>query len=128
MTTLLQQIEEMRQHVNELADGEHSLVKALGEALSRTDQKLLQDVRQVAVEHEMRRGLILNELQSLASRIGMFTPAHEPVAKLEEAPPRNLAPYELNDQSSHGIVRGDWRQAASNIHDDLEYHLNGRAA
>jgi hypothetical protein len=127
MTTLLQQIEEMRQHVNELADGEHSLVKALGEALSRTDQKLLQDVRQVAAEHEMRRGMILGELQSLASRIGMFTPPAEPVAQLEEAPPRNLAPYELHDQS-HSIVRGDWRQAASNIHDDLEYQLNGRAA
>jgi len=127
MTTLLQQIEEMRQHVNELADGEHTLVKALGDALNRTDHKLLQDVRQVAAEHAARRALILKELQSLASSIGMFPASHEPLAAIEESP-RDPHAYDPLPEQAHSIVRGDWRQAASNIHDDLDYRLNGRAA
>ena len=75
MTSLIQQIEEMRTRMNELAAGEQDLVRALGDALSRTDQKLLEDVRSVAADHEARRGAILNELQSLAARMGAL-PRH----------------------------------------------------
>ena len=67
MTGLIQQIEEMRTRMNELAAGEQELVRALGEALTRTDQKLLEDVRTAAADHEARRGAILTELQSLAA-------------------------------------------------------------
>ena len=123
MTTLQQQIEEMRVQVNELASGEQRLLNALGDALNRADHKLLHDVRNVTAEHEIRRGMILKELQGLALRIGAFPEQHEPVA-LEEAP-RNLSAY--SQHAGEQIVgRGDWRQAANNIQDELDFHLNGR--
>lgn len=126
MTTLLQQIEEMRVQVNELASGEQKLLNALGDALTRADHKLLQDVRNVTTEHEMRRSMILHELQTLALSIGAFPDQREPVAALEETP-RNLSSFPASSYTEEQIVgRGDWRQAANNIQDELDFHLNGR--
>jgi hypothetical protein len=101
MTTLIQQIEEMRIRMNGLATKEQGLVRALADALARADQTLLQDVRSVAADHEVRRGAILNELQNLAARLGALPgalprPPQEPYAALTEAPvnwpPREIAP------------------------------------
>ena len=125
MTTLLQQIEEMRIQVNELASSEHRLLNALGDALTRADHKLLHDVRNVTAEHEIRRGMILKELQALALRIGVFPEQREPMAALEEAP-RNLAAFDCPGEEQI-VGRGDWRQAANNIQDELDFHLNGHA-
>lgn len=125
MTTLLQQIEEMRVQVNELASGEQRLLNALGDALTRADHKLLHDVRNVAAEHEARRGMILKELQSLALRVGLFPEQREPVAALEEAP-RKLSPFTNARVEEQIVGRGDWRQAASNIRDEIEFELNGQ--
>jgi hypothetical protein len=126
MTTLLQQIEEMRVHVNDLANAEQGLVKALGDALNRADQKLLHDVRSVAAEHELRRGVILQELQALASNIGLLPAPRESVAVLENAP-REVSAFSIQHDDQQAIRRGDWRQAANNIQDELDFHLNGRA-
>lgn len=126
MTTLLQQIEEMRVHVNDLANAEQGLVKALGDALNRADQKLLHDVRSVAAEHELRRGVILQELQCLASNIGLLPAPRESVAVLENAP-REVSAFSIQHDDQQAIRRGDWRQAANNIQDELDFHLNGRA-
>jgi hypothetical protein len=125
MTSLIEQIEEMRSRMNALAAGEQGLVTALGEALARADQKLLQDVRSVAADHEARRGAILSELQSLAARMGALPrPPQEPYAALMETPvnlpPREIAPL------ARGA--GDWRQAAANIEEVVSYHLKDRAA
>ena len=125
MTTLLQQIEEMRVHVNDLANAEQGLVKALGDALNRADQKLLHDVRSVAAEHELRRGAILKELQSLASNIGLLPAPRESVTMLESSP-REVPAFPIQEEQQ-AIRRGDWRQAANNIQDELDFHLNGRA-
>ncbi|NJO22319.1 MAG: hypothetical protein HC868_04460 [Sphingomonadales bacterium] len=124
MTTLLQQIEDMRVHVNDLANAEQGLVKALGDALNRADQKLLHDVRSVAAEHELRRGTILKELQSLASNIGLLPAPRESMAMLESAP-REVSAFPIQEEQQ-AIRRGDWRQAANNIQDELDFHLNGR--
>ena len=78
--------------MNELAAGEQELVRALGDALSRTDQKLMEDVRSAAAEHEARRGVILNELQSLAARMGALPRSREPYAALTEVPQRAVGP------------------------------------
>lgn len=126
MTTLLQQIEEMRVHVNDLANAEQGLVKALGDALNRADQKLLHDVRSVAADHEIRRSVILKELQSLASNIGLLPGPRESVAVLENAP-HEVSAFAVQHDDQHTIRRGDWRQAANNIQDELDFHLNGRA-
>jgi hypothetical protein len=152
MTSLIEQIEEMRARMNALAAGEQDLVRALGEALTRTDQKLLQDVRSVASDHEARRGAILNELQSLAARMGALPrPPQQPYAALTEAPqravrlggadgalprpqepydPSAVAPLDLPPFGMPQLARGgaDWRQAAANIEDAVNYHLKGHAA
>jgi hypothetical protein len=123
MTNLIQQIEEMRTRMNELAAGEQDLVRALGDALTRADQKLLQDVRSVAADHEARRGAILNELQSLAARIGALPrPPQDAYAALPEAP-LNLPTREM----PLARAGADWRQAAANIEEVVSYHLKDRA-
>lgn len=135
MTSLIEQIEEMRVRMNELAAGEQDLVRALGEALNRADQKLLQDVRAVAQEHEQRRGVILKELQGLAQRMGALPRPRAPFAVLEE-PVQELPAQEAPQQASqvpqqppppHVFRRGDWREAAANIHDELAIALGPRA-
>jgi hypothetical protein len=65
------------------AHTERSLAEALGDALNRLDQELLQDIRNIATGHETRRVAILNELQALAGSIGMFLP-HEVVVIPQE--------------------------------------------
>ncbi|HEY5830695.1 MAG: hypothetical protein ACAH24_17300 [Hyphomicrobiaceae bacterium] len=129
MTSLIEQIEEMRVRMNDLATGEQDLVRALGEALGRADQKLLQDVRAVAQEHEQRRGVILKELQGLAQRMGALPRPRAPFAVLEE-PVQELPAQEAPPQPppAHVFRRGDWREAAANIHDELAIALGPRAA
>lgn len=123
MTTLIEQIEEMRLRMNELASSEQGLVRALGDALSRADQRLLQDVRSLSVEHEVRRGAILKELQSLAARMGALP--RRPFAALEEAP-LDVSSREAPQQPALGGA--DWRKAAANIQDELTFHLSGRTS
>lgn len=118
MTKLLQHIEEMRARLNQIANDEQSLVKALGDALDRLDQQLLHDVRQVASEHEARRDAILGELQSLASGIGMFRAPLAPPGSGDEIPT-----YVQHHDAQQAIAPGDWRRATSNIEDELDLGL-----
>jgi len=118
MTTLVQQIEEMRFQVNELATGERKLLGVLDDDLTRTDYELVHDVRALAAEHERRRGLIFQELQVLAMCIGARPGQGEAVAALEETPddPFPLASLYGEDP---GISDADWRQAAGTIEEEL---------
>ena len=146
MTKMVQLVEEMRARLTQIADSEQALVRALGEALSLVDQKLLQDVRNLTTEHEARRAAILYELQGLASRIGAFPTAQpEPVPGLDYADPelvaigashtgiaqngvtQNRLPATMNG-NPRPFSRGDWRQAASNIEDGLDVYFQDRAA
>jgi len=151
MTKMVQLVEEMRARLSQIADSEQALVRALGEALSLVDQKLLQDVRNLTTEHEARRAAILYELQGLASRIGAFPTAQpEPVPGLDYADPAVVAigashtGMAQNGITQNGVMqnglpatmngnprpfsRGDWRQAASNIEDGLDVYFQDRAA
>ena len=146
MTKMVQLVEEMRARLSQIADSEQALVRALGEALSLVDQKLLQDVRNLTTEHEARRAAILYELQGLASRIGAFPTAQpEPVPGLDYADPAVVAIGASHTGIAHNGVtqnglpatmngnprpfsRGDWRQAASNIEDGLDVYFQDRAA
>jgi hypothetical protein len=113
MRPLLQQLEEMHIRIAENATHEEKLVKALGDALTRLDDQLLQDVQSIATEHEARRTAILGELQGLASSIGMFQV------------PR---PAAIEAEPAYIPIAGDWREATSNIGDEIEAPHNGRAA
>jgi hypothetical protein len=127
MTTLIQQIEEMRVRMNELASSEHGLVRALGDALSRADQKLLQEVRNLTTEHEVRRGEILNELQNLASRMGALPRPRRPVVPALEEVPIDVA-VAMQEPTQPALRGGDWRRATANIQEELAARFNGRAA
>ena len=123
MTNLTQQIEQMRLRMNELTSDESRLVRSMADALAGVDQKLLEAVRTVAAEHEARRGEILRELQTLASRMFMIPrPQAGPVNVLEKAIPQE--PASVTDPVGRGA---DWRQAAANISEELTVHLKKRA-
>jgi hypothetical protein len=171
MTKMVQIVEEMSARLSQIADAEAALVRALGEALSRVDHKLLQDVRSITTEHEARRGAILHELQSLATRIGAFpairehaqtipyaeqapgiaytepAPEAQQYAAQQYAPPQYAEPQYA--ESAHGVRygepaprpfaaangnqmpfarSGDWREATSNIEDELDTFFKERAA
>jgi hypothetical protein len=113
-TKLIQHIDEMRARLSQVANIERSLVEQLGDQLNRLDQETLQNVRNVASEHEARRAGILNELQALAASIGAFLPAREPVE-----------PVAISQNNGHPYAPtvGDWRQATKNLsyQDELEF-------
>lgn len=124
MTKIVQLIEDMRARLLETANNEQDLIRALNDALKRADHHLLQEVRAVTAEHETRRGAILNELQLLASRIGAL-PAPRATAGVGVSV-GDIVQEEASPRGHYIVGRGDWRQAASNIDDEIEYHLNGR--
>jgi hypothetical protein len=119
-TKLLQHIEEMRGLLTATATHEQSLVKALSDALNQVDNQLAGSIRRVAAEHQARRAEIFNELQALASTMGMFQPPPQEV-------PYIAAPQ--NDGQPYFPAVGDWRQATTNMsfEDQVDYHLNGVA-
>ncbi len=123
MTTLIEQIEEMRIRMNQLATEEHGLVRTLGGALASADQRLLEEVRSVAAAHEARRGAILRELQTLAGRMCALHRPQEPLAALEGAPREELA--REPERVVHG---GDSGQPAVNLQDELAFYLRLRAS
>ena len=135
LTKLPQHIDEVRASLTETFRNEQSLVKSLGDELNHLDQQLLQSVRQVAADHQIRRGTILNALEDLADSIGMFRPQHEdalpkPVAVSQPVagPPTAAAiPEQVDYGYQYSPPAGDWRQATKNLslEDELELHLNG---
>lgn len=126
MTKMVELVEDMRTRLTEVATTEQTLVRALGDALSAIDQQLLADVRDLTFAHEARRVAILQELQVLASRIGAFPVAQETQPALE-ANGRALAGDETGIDPNDAVRAGDWRQAVSNIKDDLDEYF-GRSS
>ena len=56
MSKMVQLVEELRERLNTIADGEQKLVSSLREALNRFDQKLLQDVRSITAGARVHAG------------------------------------------------------------------------
>lgn len=128
MSKMIELVEQMRTRLQEITNTEHELVQALAEALSRVDQKLLQDVRTMSTEHESRRGAILNELEGLASRIGAFPAVRQVAPGLPFAEPPAAAATITHANGNHPSYGGaDWRQAAGNIEDELDLFCKARA-
>jgi hypothetical protein len=142
MTKMIQLVEEMGAKIAQFKDTEQELVRALGDALNRVDQRLLQNVREITSEHGARRGAMLHELQCLAARIGSFPTSRRPMSSIECAKPTanpieatigpaaNIPAVDgLDATKGHETVlhRGDWRQAVSNIQDELDRYFKDRA-
>lgn len=125
MSKMIQLVEELRERLSTIADGEQKLVSSLREALSRFDQKLLQDVRSITAEHESRRSAILNELQGLASRMGAFPPPRDMrlgVNGADGAPPSLPANGRLRS-----VEGGAWREATDKLQTELDTYFKKRA-
>ena len=128
MTNIIQLVEEMRAKLGQITSAEEELVWSLRDAPSRVDEKLLHDVRTITTEHETRRGRSLHELQRLSSRIGSFPTERTGLSGLEDTKV-SAAPITAADAPpiSHVFRRGDWRQAANNIEDELDGFFEARA-
>jgi hypothetical protein len=126
MTNIIHLVEEMRAKISQITEAEEELVWSLRDTLSRVDEKLLHDVRSIAIEHEARRGRSLHELELLSARIGVFPTGREAMRAVENASPTamQIVPANVAD----GFRRGDWRQAASNIEDELEGFFEERVS
>jgi phosphate uptake regulator len=127
MSTLVQQIEQMRARMEEIAKNDGRLVQALGEALKRADEKLLNDVVELAEEHEARRSSILEELQALACRLGSFPRQIGHMPTEERAPPRELEARQPIALDLGPRARGDWRDGIL-LDEEINNHLRRRSA
>lgn len=118
MTRIHQNVDEMLVRLTEKSQGEMELIRALGDAMRRVDEQLLREVRNVTIQHEMRREAIVTELQTLATRLCAL-PARN-AARTTVAAIDQQRPYEQPevDNSAGGA---DWREATQNINDDFEF-------
>ena len=126
MSKMVQLVEELRERLNTIADGEQKLVSSLREALNRFDQKLLQDVRSITAEHESRRGAILNELQGLASRMGAFPPPPRDV-RLGATSAEGASPSLPPNGRLRAVEGGAWREATDKLQTELDSYFKKRA-
>ena len=92
MTTLTEQIEQMRLQIRQVASDEQALIKELADALRHADERLLREMRLAAAEHEVRRCTILRELEMLASRFAALPQPRNPTPAIEDAL-RRLVPH-----------------------------------
>jgi hypothetical protein len=141
MAHLSHKLAEMHRRLAETAQEEQALVRALNAALNHVDDKLLSEIRAVTAQHEARRAVIMNELQLLAGRLCAFplSPG-EAVAAIEDS----HHPLPLNGHGTNGHANGahqngnhhngathapgNWRIAAQNIQDDLDFYTDAPQA
>ena len=127
MTGLPQTIDDMLVRVNEQSRREVDLVRRLSDAIRRADEQTLREMRNVTLQHEMRREAIFGEMQNLAARLCAL-PARArmtAIAQPVEAQAEPEAP--LQQPVTEAAVNGGgyWRQAAQKIDDELEFTFNG---
>jgi hypothetical protein len=141
MAQLSQKLAEMHRRLAETTQEEQALIRALNAALNHVDEKLLSEIRQVTAQHEQRRALIMNELQLLATRLcAIPLQGPEPLAAIEDASLEghhngahhngthhngtaiNGAHFNCNGGHTHSP--GNWRIAAQNIQDDLDFYTD----
>jgi hypothetical protein len=134
MSKMAALVDELRQQLNTTREGEQELVASLREALDEYDQRLLQDVRSLAAEHEARRGAILGELQTLARRMGAFPAPREPHLELTDTTPSRATPPALprtagvaNGNKLQAVEGGAWREATQRLQSELDGYFRKRA-
>lgn len=127
MSKMLQLVEQMHVRLNEIAASEQALLKALRDALNRVDDKLMHDVRTITAEHETKRRAVLDELQGLASRIGAFPAAREPMPELGYGETGTWPNGAADDGRRHSPASGQRRRTTNNITDELALYFRDRA-
>lgn len=127
MTGMTKTVEEMLSRLENNSKSELSLVRALAEAIRRVDDQMLHELRNLSLQHELRRESILDELQTLATRL-CHLPARPTPSAIRAAIDQpalaqkraNAETVDAGDVMSNG-TGADWRQAAQNIQDDLDF-------
>ncbi len=131
MAHLSHKLAEMHRRLAESTQEEQALIRALNAALNHVDEKLLSEIRQVTAQHEQRRAVIMNELQLLAGRLCAF-PVSQGDAVAIESGHHQAALGSSSPIASHGNghangnthAPGNWRIAAQNIQDDLDFYTD----
>ena len=124
MTGLPQNIKQMLVHLTENSKTELDIVRALADGIRRVDDQMLREVRNVAMQHDVRREAIFGELQELASRLCAM-PSRSVMTAINKREYAYTAAAIESHPSSGG---GDWRQAAQKIDEELSSILNGEGA
>ena len=124
MSKMLQLVEEMHVRLNEIAASEQALLKALRGALNRVDDKLMQDVRTITAKHETKRWAVLDELQSLASRICAFQSPRQPMPELGYTQP---GPWPSEGEGWQSHPPAHTQPTSDNITDELNRFFSVRA-
>lgn len=123
MTDLSKNVEEMLSRLAENARTEQDFVRTLSDALRRVDEQLLRDVRNVSLQHELRREAILGELQELATRLCAL-PVRGPAPEIATID-QHGHPAQAEIEPPPGMNSGaDWRQAAQNMNDEFDFSFN----
>lgn len=128
MANLSQKLAEMHRRLAENTQEEQALIRALDAALNHVDEKLLSEIRQVTAHHEARRSLIMTELQQLAGRLcAIPLRASEPLTAIEtDVHQTSITSYTNGhtNGNTNGVTHapGNWRIAAQNIQDDLDFY------
>lgn len=125
MAHLSQKLAEMHRRLAENTQEEQALIRALNAALNHVDDKLLAEIRQVTAQHEARRAVIMNELQLLASRLCAFPVQGGEAVALESS--HHPAPIAAQ-ANGNTHAPGNWRIAAQNIQDDLDFYSDPPSA
>ena len=142
MAHLSQKLAEMHRRLAEATQEEQALIRALDAALSHVDEKLLAEIRQVTQHHEVRRAAILGELQSLAGRLcAIPVGAGAPLTAIEsDTHPKAINGHANGNGNGHSNghanghtngtthAPGNWRIAAQNIQDDLDFYSDPPAS
>jgi hypothetical protein len=121
---LAEQIEQIRSRMEGIAKSEGRLVAELAEASKRADEKLRNEVAELAEDHMARRGAILEGLQALAVRLGAFPQQLEQLTE-ERAPPK-LQSHQTIPLNLSVRVCGDRRGEI--LDREINNHLRRRSA
>lgn len=126
MAHLSQKLAEMHRRLTENTQEEQALLRALDAALNHVDEKLLDEIRQVTAHHEQRRAVIMGELQQLAGRLcalPLTATSSEPLPAIEsDIITKPIAAPTNNGTNGTTHAPGNWRIAAQNIQDDLDFY------
>ncbi len=129
MTGLPANIEQILARLNENSQSELEHVRALADGIRRADDQMLREVRNVAMQHEVRREAIFGELQELASRLCVLPQRAVMTTLHTRAAPRMQTAIEGSANGNNAASSGgDWRRAAQKIDEELSEILAGDGA
>ncbi|MGI9404953.1 MAG: hypothetical protein ACR2O4_01170 [Hyphomicrobiaceae bacterium] len=136
------QVVAIYERLRKVTNIEALLIKRLGDELTRSDDRLLDDVKAVTARHDEKRAEILDELQHLAGCLGGLPRPDEHILTVDyeeidlpdyilREEPENLAeglspaevedPWPAEDDAPDDAPSGaDWRQAAAAMREKYE--------